>query len=405
MKIRPLAVLFSILLLAACGDDAAPVDAGDAGTDVGRDAPAVDRGAQEEDMRTSCDPAPRCDGEDVVRCVDGEDVRRPCGEGTRCEAGVCECDLVTGDGVCAPGCEADGDCATCTPVCALGQCGDDGCGGDCGGCAASEYCGGGFCFPIPAGAVCDESCPFAGDGECDDGGPGSDFEVCALGTDCGDCGPRTPPMDGGMPDAGVPDASTPDAGVPDEGMPDEGTLDAGPDDAGRPLSCVREDCGERQFCFFEQLRCVDAARYSLAYESASGEELSFSRDLLDPRPSAARDPFVVSCSTSEATGRASLQVRHDEPGVIRWVLSATLEDWDGETGESRIAQLQFVDTRGGGRIYELDDDPECEIVALSNDPEGGMLAVSTTCTLADVTFPGDPDVVILFDALCTNPLD
>ena len=101
-----------------------------------------------------------------------------------CTAAPCEGQCCVGGQVCAPG-------GCCTPSCAGRTCGDDGCGGSCGGCAPGESCqdpgrcvpdgcvadcAGRSCGPDP---ICDLSC---GD--------------CALGERCsphGECLP--PPVD------------------------------------------------------------------------------------------------------------------------------------------------------------------------------------------------------------------
>jgi hypothetical protein len=46
------------------------------------------------------------------------------------------------------------------------------------------------CVTGGSGALCSNTCEYAGDGECDDSGLGSDWDACAFGTDCEDCGER-----------------------------------------------------------------------------------------------------------------------------------------------------------------------------------------------------------------------
>ncbi len=101
-------------------------------------------------------------------------------------------EAVCGDGVCAPGegcatcpddcgcgpgesCDpADGRCAACAPACAGRACGDDGCGGVCGACAAGELCDArGACAPPPAA--------------CGDGACGDDEDCATCPADCGAC--------------------------------------------------------------------------------------------------------------------------------------------------------------------------------------------------------------------------
>ena len=81
----------------------------------------------------------------------------------------------------------------CAPQCEGKQCGDDGCGGDCGSCAENSYCGDDdLCHCVPAcfGLVCGDdgcggSCGECGDGQlCDEG-------TCICAPDCGpeqECG-------------------------------------------------------------------------------------------------------------------------------------------------------------------------------------------------------------------------
>ena len=49
--------------------------------------------------------------------------------------------------------------ATCTPKCGRKQCGDDGCGGSCGNCAAGQHCTSGTCCtPEPPAVTCAGRC-------------------------------------------------------------------------------------------------------------------------------------------------------------------------------------------------------------------------------------------------------
>lgn len=62
----------------------------------------------------------------------------------------------------------------CKPICQDKQCGDDGCGGFCGGCAANEMCESGMC-------VCQ---PLCGEVECGVDGCGGSCGDCAVGETC-----------------------------------------------------------------------------------------------------------------------------------------------------------------------------------------------------------------------------
>lgn len=180
-----------------------------------------------------------CSGEGTKTCMDtsryvecetGQLRVRSCSNGTRCDASgetICVCNDAA-DGICPGACPNDPDCSSCTPSCTNAQCGDNGCGGQCGTCASTEECSvdrlclpictpncegkvcgsdgcGGQCGTCPGDQLCssagfclgsgfepncNDTCPYANDGECDDGAEGSDFDVCYLGSDCADCGPR-----------------------------------------------------------------------------------------------------------------------------------------------------------------------------------------------------------------------
>ena len=154
-----------------------------------------------------------CDAEGDVQCEDGGiqtcgewdfDACRDWSEPTACVSGVCDGDACCvaacegkecGDDGCgaecgtcpdaAPLCGPDGKCATdCTPQCGGKECGSDGCGGDCGTCpAAAPNCDAGTCksdgcTPDCEGKICGGndgcggSCPETPDccnDECSDG--------------------------------------------------------------------------------------------------------------------------------------------------------------------------------------------------------------------------------------------
>ncbi|MEZ4264938.1 MAG: Ig-like domain-containing protein [Myxococcota bacterium] len=71
--------------------------------------------------------------------------------------------------------EAPGECGSCTPDCLGKDCGDDGCGGSCGGCGAAETCSlDGLCECVP-------QCSGL---ECGDDGCGGVCGVCEAGSSC-----------------------------------------------------------------------------------------------------------------------------------------------------------------------------------------------------------------------------
>jgi len=113
---------------------------------------------------------PSCDGKDC-----GDDgcggTCGTCGLGKTCNVGKCahppadascfgQCGKVTASGcACTGTCKDAGNCCVndhvcaCLPACTGKQCGDDGCGGSCGTCAAGTTCIAGGCAP----AVCDDT--------------------------------------------------------------------------------------------------------------------------------------------------------------------------------------------------------------------------------------------------------
>ena len=183
-------------------DTAPPVDAGppdvmedpladvvpDVLPDVGPDVlPDVGPDVLEED--TDCEP-PDC-GDRVCGAVESA-----CGDVISC--GICgETEACTNDGqcVCLPQCAdkecgddgCGGDCGPCMPglgcvdsvcicvsSCEGKSCGDDGCGGSCGACGLDLTCVAGVC-------VCETDC---GDKECGDDGCGGLCGVCGDGKAC-----------------------------------------------------------------------------------------------------------------------------------------------------------------------------------------------------------------------------
>lgn len=135
-----------------------------------------------------------------VTCFGGLGGLADCGAGYTCVARPggplaigCDCNNLP-DGIC-PGfsCSSDPDCDTCTPSCSGKQCGDNGCGGECGTCDFGEECtSAGQCA-----AICVPDC--AGK-QCGDDGCGGTCGACASGETCspsGTCsGPCVPECSG-----------------------------------------------------------------------------------------------------------------------------------------------------------------------------------------------------------------
>ncbi len=107
-------------------------------------------------------------------------------------SGLCvggDCDYTFDDINCENGCTGD-ECIGCTPNCDARECGNDGCGGDCGICPADDICQNGTCVPSCSGACS------IGTSECIDamhvrrcidvGGCGqwTDVTQCGMGTFC-----------------------------------------------------------------------------------------------------------------------------------------------------------------------------------------------------------------------------
>ena len=99
------------------------------------------------------------------------------------------------------GCE-DGTCI-CIPNCVDLACGDDGCGGSCGGCGSEDSCLQGACVPACGDSFCDPqtedscSCPADCGASCGDGCCTSLESPCDCPEDCGDpCEDRTCGSDG-----------------------------------------------------------------------------------------------------------------------------------------------------------------------------------------------------------------
>ena len=231
-------------------DTAMEVEADETGVDTCQPS-CEDNQCGEDGCGGSCGSCPGTQGV----CIEGTCVCQPecggkeCGgDGCGGECGVCEehfiCDAGTcvynpwcGDGACDPeescwNCPSDCDaccgnsvcepdyqetCLTCVMDCACGcgeecqegscifttcddlECGDDGCGGECGDCEEHYSCSDGECVYVPwcgdnecTGDESCESCPTdcgicCGDGVCSDG-YGEDCSTCPADCACTGCG-------------------------------------------------------------------------------------------------------------------------------------------------------------------------------------------------------------------------
>lgn len=168
-------------------------DTGDATDDTGSadDAlPPSDSLESDGSPTLTCSPA--CAPNEV--CLGGLCEALPPPTGWQCAASAfadgatCHCDCGAVDPDCASGalpvdgcvsgaCKADGSCAPCVPKCDGKECGDDGCGGECGACL------------VPGQTSCIEgSCgacvPACGGKQCGDDGCGGQCGQCGLGLEC-----------------------------------------------------------------------------------------------------------------------------------------------------------------------------------------------------------------------------
>ncbi len=97
---------------------------------------------------------------------------------------------------CADACLLCGICEPCTPTCGGKECGDDGCGGQCGACQTGEYCENGNCNPIEVpSATCKNACGEASsDGSCYCDMSCLQYNDCCIDAceECDVCGECTP---------------------------------------------------------------------------------------------------------------------------------------------------------------------------------------------------------------------
>jgi hypothetical protein len=175
MRIATAAVILHLAVAAA----ACASDEGASTTDVnGGDATAADA-AQEGDVQpvtadavdgevtgTCSDPA--IDNE--AACVAGGEVWTPPCEAS-CDGKECGDDGCGGDcGACSGSFSCtDGTCTACQPACTSKECGSDGCGGSCGTCEGDDLCNFGQCEPPPLANCLDLApCVMAACAETDD---------------------------------------------------------------------------------------------------------------------------------------------------------------------------------------------------------------------------------------------
>jgi len=155
-----------------------------------------------------------CNGSTVAWCEGGavqqiNCATEPQAPGTSCgwdsEGGYYWCGSSTGSdpsGANPRGCDGSGgSVGPCTPDCLGKLCGNDGCGGQCGTCAASQECVGGQCI---ASQQCTPTCKRT-DGtlkECGDNGCGGMCGSCGIGKVCSTVGACVDPGSEGTCDPG-----------------------------------------------------------------------------------------------------------------------------------------------------------------------------------------------------------
>lgn len=120
-----------------------------------------------EEVDQGC--TPNCDGKECGDDGCGGECGE-CPEHAICSNSLCECEVLTCGETCCPDGANCLDQACCTPDCDGKQCGPDGCGGECGTCAEGEVC------------LEEQTCCIP---DCD--GKECGFDGC--GGECGDCLP------------------------------------------------------------------------------------------------------------------------------------------------------------------------------------------------------------------------
>ena len=139
---------------------------------LSRDA-ASDEGGNDDtttgDSRTGDTGADAADSGLEPACIEDEDCAGAFDDLGACQVAICDsqgkCDRGEwGDGSpCDDGdaCTSEETCTggVCTPGCSPGQCGDDGCGGSCGGCPDGQTCTEGACVDDGSSDI---ACPWTG---------------------------------------------------------------------------------------------------------------------------------------------------------------------------------------------------------------------------------------------------
>ncbi|MFZ4579909.1 MAG: hypothetical protein ACOYOB_16085 [Myxococcota bacterium] len=130
-----------------------------------------------------------CDGSG--KCVSGVPAGWSCLASQYAALDACDCGCGAYDPDCAYGslpvagcttgesCSKTGSCEVCQPECTDKKCGDDGCGGTCGGCDGDSVCSQGACVDpcSPEPIACQNN-------TCGDNGCGGSCGSCAKGSEC-----------------------------------------------------------------------------------------------------------------------------------------------------------------------------------------------------------------------------
>jgi len=198
-----------------------------------------------------------CEGGDVVYCEGGQLERVQCGGlgcGWNAWGGYYDCEQTGSD----PTGTYPSVCGTCEPQCDGKSCGDDGCGGSCGTCAAGVACLGGACREdcvacSPGEIGCDGTVAWmcmAGTGGCHSK---QTFDCASQGLTCsaGDCvgGPAEPPVERApesspeSPIEGAPEVGPePSAEGAPEATDDAAATEGGAETSARPVGRRDEGC-------------------------------------------------------------------------------------------------------------------------------------------------------------------
>ena len=210
-------------------------------------------------------PSSSCDKGDTKACgcTSGQTGIKTCVQDN--DWGACACsggntDTVTSDSTNAGDGVSTGDASdtSCSPACDGTQCGDDGCGGTCGGCQAGWGCVEGACVE----GACSPDCSGK---QCGGDGCGGDCGACPDGYNCsglGQCtqGPCTPDCSGKQ--CG-PDGCAGDCGVCGDGLVCDvyaQCVPGGCTPACAGKQCGSDGCGGTCGSCFEGTFCNDAAQ-------------------------------------------------------------------------------------------------------------------------------------------------